>query len=456
MRVSETRKVTIVGAGMSGALLAILLARKGFEVELFEAHPDPRGDRPRRHQTVDLALGERARFALQQAGLLAEVDALCTRVNGRMIHDRSGGRRMQPYGVSDADALYSIRRDRLRRCLLDAAEAAGRVRIAFEQRLRNIDWDRSEIVLARDEGDEFRHPFEVLIGADGPRSATRRALQEVAPVAPEENLLDSGYKAFSIPAGEDGGFRMEPDVLHVWPRGGYMLIAFPDVEGSFSALLFLPRSGDHRMMWGFEQLDSWTRQRAFMEFNFPDAVPLIPDLERDFRDNPVGFMSTVKCGQWHHGGQALLIGDAAHNIVPFHGQGVNAAFEDCTTLMAILEEQPAEWADVFAELQRRRKADTDALAEMSLDAYQTMRESVRHRDFMLRKALERELERHFPDRFVARYSLVMFHRTPYAEAFRRGKTQAAILDELLDGRTALPQVDLRQAERLIAERLEPI
>lgn len=210
------------------------------------------------------------------------------------------------------------------------------------------------------------------------------------------------------------------------------------------------------MVWGFEELDSWIRQSAFMEANFPDAVPMIPRLEDEFRECRVGLMGTVRCAQWHLGGQALLIGDAAHCIVPFHGQGVNAAFEDCTSLLDLFDAGAVEWEALFRRFQESRKQNTDALADMSMDAYRTMRESARHRDFMLRKALERELGRRHPDRFVARYSLVMFHRIPYLEAFGRGKVQSAILDELLQGKSALAEMDFRQADRLITDRLSLI
>jgi kynurenine 3-monooxygenase len=457
MRIDQTRTVTIIGAGMAGTLLSILFARRGFEVELYERHGDPRGERQWGGQTVDLALGERARHALSMCGLLQQVDRLCTRVHGRMIHDRSGQVRTVPYGNSDEDTLYSIRRDRLRRCLLDAAESAGKVSIHFNHELEQVDWTLNQAQFSA--GNGLDNPggrrtvsFEVLIGADGPVSAVRRAMG----VATEESLLDSGYKAFTIPPNDDGSFRMNQDGLHVWPRGGYMMIAFPDIEGSFSALLFLPRKGDHRMMWGFEELDSWVRQSAFMEANFPDAVPLIPRLEDDFRDCPVGLLGTVKCARWHRDGQALLIGDAAHCIVPFHGQGVNAAFEDCTSLLDLLDAGAEDWDTLFRRFQNSRKQNTDALADMSIDAYQTMRESARHRDFMLRKALERELERRHPDRFVARYSLVMFHRIPYLEAFERGKAQSAILDEMLPGKSTLSEMDFKQADRLIGDRLPVI
>ncbi len=460
MLVADTERVTIAGAGMAGTLLSILLARRGLEIELFEQYPDPRGNDISAGQSVDLALGERAQHALLIAGLLEKVDAHCTAMRGRMIHDRSGRITVQPYGTTERDALHSVRRRHLQTCLLDEAEACENIRIRFHHQLRSIDWQSRRIKFVThpggDDSGHREHPFEVLIGADGAVSPVRRSMANAADIGASEVLLDTGYKLLSIPANEQGGPCMDPGGLHVWPRGGYMMIAFPHRDGSFSAKLFLPRSGDHKMIWGFGELDSWTRQRAFMEANFPDATPLMPELRQEFRDNPTGMMGTVRCRQWHLGGRGLLIGDAAHAIVPFHGQGVNAALEDCTTLVQILETGVKDWESVFRALQEQRKENTDAIADMSMDAFRTMRDSVRHRDFLLRKALERELERRHPERFVARYSLVMFHRIPYIEAYRRGKVQAKILDELLDGKDQLTEVDLEMAARLVGERLSLI
>jgi kynurenine 3-monooxygenase len=361
------------------------------------------------------------------------VGRIVTRMGGRMIHDRAGKTTLQPYGAHAYEALYSISRERLTRCMLDAAEATGRVSLRFGQSLKAVDWDTRRL-LFNGAGEQR---FEVLFGTDGAGSGVRRAMQDV-------------------PGLQDGKPPLDPGALHVWPRGGYMMIAMPDIDGSFAAMLFLPRTGDHRIPWGFAELDSWIRQEAFMDFNFPDAAPLIADLEAEFRDHPVGLMGTILCSRWHVGGQGLLIGDAAHTFVPFHGQGVNAAFEDCTALMDILDGGATEWAAAFSRLQQARKDDADAMAEMALDAYRTIRDSVRQREFLLRKALERELERRHPGLFVARYALVMFHRLPYAEAHRRGRLQAAILDELLQDKHELTEIDLNLAARLVSERLTAV
>jgi kynurenine 3-monooxygenase len=453
----KTHNVSIIGAGMAGTLLAILLARRGYSVDMFERHPDPHSGERDIELASNLALGERARHALRVTGLLERVERVATPMRGRMIHDRSGRLTLQPYGYREYETLYSVRRESLQLCLLDEAERQPNIRTHFDHELQEIDWGAQVAVFrTRHNGGGHTHRFEVLIGADGPVSAVRRSMDSVSDLGSDISMLDAGYKFLTIAADEQHEPLMDPHALHVWPRGGYMMLAFPGPDGSFTATLFLPLKGDHRMIWGFEELDSWTRQSAFMDANFPDVTPLIRNLEEEFREHPVGRMGTVRLDRWHLGGKALLIGDAAHAIVPFHGQGVNSALEDCTTLDTILDEHPPTWEAAFAALQDRRKTGTDAVADMALDAYHTMRESVRHRDFLLRKALERELEIRHPGRFVARYSLVMFHRIPYTEAYERGKVQGEILQELLDGKEELTEVDLQHAARLVNERLSEV
>lgn len=442
---------------MAGTLLSILLARRGFSVDLYERHADPNsGDRCYALGS-NLALGERARHALRTTGLLHQVDALSTPMQGRQIHDRAGHLTDQPYGYQACETLYSVRRESLQQCLLYEASNHREITLHFDRHLQEVDWTTKTAVFSQNGNPErYVHDFDVLIGADGANSRVRRSLVEHAGLRAEDELLDAGWKLLTIPPDQNGESVMNPNMLHVWPRGGYMMIAFAGPDSSFTATLFLPLKGDHLMAWGFRELDSWTRQRAFMEANFPDITPHMPALEQEFHDHEVGLMGTVRCRDWHHGSDALLIGDAAHAIVPFHGQGVNSALEDCTTLDEILEGGPSDWASAFAELQRQRRDNCNAIADMALEAYHTIRESVRHRDFLLRKALERELEIRHPNRFVARYSLVMFHRIPYTEAHNRGLVQAQILDELLDGVDDLHDVNLERAAALVGERLEEV
>jgi kynurenine 3-monooxygenase len=454
---SETGQVTIIGAGLAGTLLACMLAQRGFSVDLFERFGDLRAGSAAAGRSVNMALGERGRHALSAVGLLDTVDGFSIPMRGRLLHSIYGQVRLQPYGKDESEVIYSVDKVRLIMCLLNTAGASGKINLFFGHHLTDIDWDTRQASFTDQQGAVVRqHGFEVLIGADGAKSALRRAMEQVMDVGATEELLETGYKELSIPPADGGGFRIDPNALHVWPRGGHMIIALPNPDGSFTVTLFLPHKGTERMLWGFEELDSWIRQRSFMEANYSDAVPLIPDLKTEFAENPVGLMGTVRCRNWHLDGRALLIGDAAHAMVPFHGQGVNAAFEDCVELMACIDEFGPDWAEVFSALQARRRDNVDAIAEMALENHQIMRDSVRQPEFILRKELEHELERRHPAHFVARYSLVMFHRVPYAEAYRRGEIQAQMLDDLLEGVAKLEEVDFERADHLISQRLEPL
>lgn len=454
MRIADTARVTVVGAGLAGALLATRLAQRGFEVRVLERHADPRPDSRQGPspggRSINLALAARGRHALAEAGLLEAVDRFTLPMGGRMMHSEWGELTHQPYGATEDEVIWSTHRSRLNRLLLDAAEATGRVDIRFERELAEVDWARRRLHFR--DGDP--ESFEVLIGADGAGSALRRSMEAHAELGVSEDLLDHGYLELTLPPDAEGGFALDPRCLHIWPRGGFMMIALPNDDRSFTGTLFLPRSGDV----SFERLADWTHQQDFFQLHFPDAVPLLPRLREDFRHNPVGLLGTVRCRHWRLGGDALLLGDAAHAIVPFHGQGMNAAFEDCSALLALLETagDGTRWADLFAAFEAQRVPQANAIADMALENYHVMRAAVRDPVFLLRKKLEHALERRFGDRFVPRYSLVMFHRGPYAEAYRRGEIQAEILDELLTGAGTLEEVDMEKAARLVTGRLEPL
>lgn len=455
------RTVTIIGAGMAGTLLAVLLAKRGFHIELFERSPDPREGKSPAGRSVNLALGERGRHALKLGGLLAEVDEFSIPMRGRMLHDLQGATRLQPYGKDESEVIYSVHRAQLNQCLLDAASSQENVSIWFGHELKEIDWRAKRLGFVDPKSADQRQytlrwrPFDTVIGTDGAGSALRKAMQSETDLGVSEELLATGYKELTIPAGPDGSHQLDPNALHIWPRGGFMLIGLANADGSFTMTLFLDNEGRGDMP-GFDQLEEWPAQGKFMEQHFPDAVPLMPRLEDEFRENPVGLLGTIRCRRWYLGGEALVIGDAAHAIVPFHGQGVNAAFEDCVELLDCIGDGDRDWEDVFAELQSRRRENAEAIADMALENYDIMRESVRHEGFLLRKALEHELERRHPNRFIARYSLVMFHRIPYAEAYRRGEVQAEILDELLEGANDLDDVDYGRAAEYISTRLVPL
>jgi kynurenine 3-monooxygenase len=446
----QSQKITLIGAGLVGSLLATLLAQRGFSVEVFERRPDPRKFGFLGGRSINLALAERGWHGLRVAGLQKRIEPIAVMMRGRMVHARDGKTELLRYGRDDSEVIWSVNRGSLNMTLLDAAEAAG-ARIHFDQRLASVDWNKSTLQLCDEAGTTREHIAPLVIGADGAGSALRAAMANAIDLGERFEPLDHGYKELEIPS-RDGQFAMEPNALHIWPRGNYMCIALPNAEGSFTVTLFLPNEGDP----SFANVCTSADALALFNRDFADAVPLIPDLEKDYVANPVGLLGTLYLDRWHVDGRALLIGDAAHAIVPFHGQGMNCGFEDAVELSEIMENGANDANAAFAEFERRRKPNADAIAAMALENYIEMRDSVADAHFLLMRALERELAYRYPGRFVPRYWMVTFSRLPYATAFARGEIQSAILRELCTGKTQLAQVDLAQAEAMITARLPPL
>lgn len=450
MRSPAGRHVNIVGAGLAGALLAVLLARRGLAVTLHERRPDPRQARPERGRSINLALAARGIRALERAGVMARVWPLAIAMRGRMVHERSGASALQPYGQREHEVIYSVGRADLNRMLIEEALRHPNVTVRFSQQCTGVDVQGNRLRL-RDAVSGVEHEVELApaIATDGAGSAVRASLAAAGLVTVREQWLDHDYKELTVPP-VAGAPALETHALHIWPRGGFMLIALPNTDASFTATLFLARSGAA----GFASLDSGVAVEKFFGAEFPDAVPLLPRLVTEFMHHPQGQLGTVHTAPWHIGGKLLLLGDAAHAIVPFHGQGMNAAFEDCRVLDELLERHD-DWEMLFAELERARRPNTEAIAQMALENYIEMRDTVLDARFMRLKGLAMALERRFPDRFIPRYSMVMFHpEIPYAEALRRGAVQAQLLEELDTGEAGA--ADLTRAERLIRERLPPI
>jgi len=446
------RTLTLAGAGLVGALTATLLAQRGFDVEVFERRPDPRKAGFLGGRSINLALAERGWHGLRVAGLERRIAPIAVMMRGRMVHHVDGHTELLRYGRDDSEVIWSVNRGSLNMALLDAAEGAG-ARLHFERRLESVDWDKSTLQLNDDRGTTHSHAFACLIGADGAGSALRTAMAGQIDMGERFEPLDHGYKELEIPA-RDGKFQMEPNALHIWPRGNYMCIALPNAEGSFTVTLFLPsRSGLNASSPSFASVTTPAQARTLFERDFADAMPLIPDLEKDYAENPTGLLGTLYLRRWHVDGRALLIGDAAHAIVPFHGQGMNCGFEDAVELARLIEEGGSDMRATFAEFERRRKPNADAIAAMALENYVEMRDSVADAHFLLMRALERKLAERHPGRFVPRYWMVTFSRLPYSVAFERGEIQSAILRELCAGKHDLGQIDLDEADRLIAARL---
>lgn len=442
----------IIGAGLAGALLALLLARRGHAVEVFERRPDQRLRGYEGGRSINLALARRGLAVLQQAGLGDAVLKRAVAMRGRQVHPLGGAETFLPYGRSEAECIWSVHRGRLNHLLLDAAEAAG-ARVHFHHRLGLVDFEarRAEIIDDRDRRMRWVD-FDALLGADGAGSALRNAMQGHADLHPEVAPLDHGYKELEIPPAPGGGFRIERDALHIWPRGGFMLIALPNTEGTFTATLFLPHKG---RMPNFEDIETAAQARAFFQQTFPDALALMPAFEEGWISHPTSSLATLRLRHWHLDRRAVLMGDAAHAMVPFHGQGMNCAFEDVEALDRLLATH-ADREDAFAAFEAERKPNAEAIQAMALENYVEMRDSVDDPAWRLQRALELQLAERHPDRFVPRYSMVSFTRTPYAVAFERGRWQRERLVEATRGVASLDGVDVAALEARIEAELAPL
>jgi kynurenine 3-monooxygenase len=438
-------RLTVIGAGPVGSLLALFLARRGHDVEVFERRPDMRRVRIGAGRSINLAVSTRGLHALSQMGLDAEVLRQAIPMRGRMVHGATGEQHFLRYGRDDSEFINSMSRGELNKLLMTRAEETGRVRIHFEQRLVGYDDGRAQL---RDErtGAQREVDVPVVFGSDGSASALRVSLGTDV----DESWLDFGYKELTIPAAPGGGFALEPNALHIWPRNNFMLIALPNLDGSFTCTLFLPFEGAE----SFAAIESPDAAERFFAQTFPDAHALIPRVSDALADAPLGRMVTVKCAQWSRG-SALLIGDAAHAIVPFFGQGMNAGFEDCTVLMEVLDRVP-QWERAFAEFSGARKPDADAIADLAVENFVEMRDKVADPQFLLWKEVETELSRRFPGEYLSRYQLVTFTRVPYRVAQEAGRIQLDLLRELTTTARSAAEVDYARAHVVIRDKLVPL
>ena len=446
--------VNILGAGQCGTLLATMLASRGMNVSLFERNDDPRGEFATAGRSINLALSSRGINGLQQAGVLERVAPMLVPMRGRMIHELDGTTEFLPYGQREDEQIYSASRGELNKLLLDACDATGNIEIHFGHAATRYDRVGQRVHVLEIEGD---HDFEIetspVIAADGAGSVMRNALHQQGVISAREILLEHGYKELVIPAGPEGTFQLEPNALHIWPRGEFMLIALPNPGGDFTLTLFMPNEGET----SFATLHDRGAAEAFMDEYFPDVAPLIEDPARTVVENPLGLLGTVRCDRWRDGGEVLLIGDAAHAVVPFHGQGMNLAFEDCVVLTRILDASGADWDEVFGHYETEQHKNANAIADMALENYVEMRDTVRDPRFVLQKELSFELERRLPDRFIPRYSMVMFRADiPYSVAQQRGTVQTELLEQFTRDAESLDDIDLDAATRAATAALEPV
>jgi kynurenine 3-monooxygenase len=419
---------------------------------MYERRSDMRRVRMTAGRSINLALSTRGIHALTGAGLWEKMRQIVIPMAGRMMHSISSELTFQPYGKNAAEVIHSISRADLNIALLNAAEEDG-VKIYFQQRCVGVDLKTGKLHLRDEEkGGEHTVESDVAIACDGSASAIRAEMLKLNRFNFSQHYLDYGYKELTIPAAANGAHVMDSNALHIWPRGNYMLIALPNIDGTFACILFLPFEGVH----SFATVTSPSALLEFFQTRFPDAVRLMPDLTANFFANPTGSMVTIKCAPWHVAGRTLLLGDAAHAIVPFFGQGINSGFEDCSCLLALIDEHGADWERVFAEFEKARKVNTDAIADLAVENFVEMRDRVGDPRFLFRKKVELALEAKYPQRFVPMYAMVTFHRIPYSVALNRGNTQDGILAELCDSITRVEDLNWSRADQLICSRLIPL
>jgi kynurenine 3-monooxygenase len=430
--------VAIVGAGLAGCLLATLLGRRGIPVTVYERRPDPRVTGAERGRSINLAISARGLAALEEVGLRADALERALPMHGRMVHPITGRPSFRPYSADRQRAINSISRAELNSALLDTAEATAGVAVRFAHRLTELDLDKGRLEFRTSGGSSVEQASVVLAG-DGSYSAARRAVTFRQGFDFSQDYLAHGYKELTVPA-RAGDFALPPDALHIWPRGSAMMIALPNLDRSFTCTLFWPKDELAALRTDAEIADHF---RA----HYPDVVELMPTLTDDFRHNPDGSLVTVRCWPWVHKGDAAtlaLVGDAAHAIVPFYGQGANCAFEDCIEIDRCLAEAGGDWGAALATYERRRKANCDTIADLALDNFVEMRDRVNSPVFRAQTAAQHWLERRLPGHYVSQYELVSFSTLPYAEIPGRMRRQHAVTAVVAGGLAALGAAALRR------------
>ena len=439
-------KFVLIGSGLAGGLLAAYLGRRGYEVDLYERRADPREGNIVGGRSINLAISTRGIDALEQIGIADEALRHAIPMRGRMIHDRSGALHFSPYDVDPKNCINSIGRGALNTAVIEAAQRYPNVRVYFNHKCTDVDLDSAtahletsfvaagspqdesvrmaDVSAANSENQIISAHGDAVIGVDGAFSAVRQSMQmQISGFEYNESYLAHGYKELTIPPAPDGSWRMEKNALHIWPRKSFMMIALPNPDSSFTCTLF----------WEFEGQRSFATTktdddvRRFFEEEFPDAVPLMPTLLDDFKNNPTGSLVTIRCAPWFYRDKVCLVGDAAHAVVPFYGQGMNAAFEDCVVLDECLEKFPDNRERAFAEYFSRRKVNADALADLAIGNFIEMRDKTASKTFRAKKKLDHLLEAALPGIYLPLYTMVTFTRIPYAQAERRAKRQDRML-----------------------------
>ncbi len=416
-------RFVLIGSGLAGGLLAAYFGRRGYEVDLFERRADPREGNIVGGRSINLAISTRGIHALQEIGIAEEALRHAIPMRGRMIHDKSGELHFTPYDVDPKKCINSIGRAGLNATVIEAAQRYSNVRVHFNHRCTDVDIE-SAVAHLESANSVVTARGDAVLGVDGAFSAVRQSMQlKIGNFQYDESYLAHGYKELTIPPGPDGSWRMEKNALHIWPRKSFMMIALPNPDGSFTCTLFWEFEGPR----SFATMKSHEDVRRFFEEEFPDAVAVMPTLLEDFCENPTGSLVTIRCAPWYYRDKVCLVGDAAHAVVPFYGQGMNAAFEDCVVLDECLEEFPENRDRAFAEYFRRRKENADALADLAIGNFIEMRDKTASKTFRAKKKLDHALEAALPGIYLPLYTMVTFTRMPYTKAAKRAQIQDALV-----------------------------
>jgi kynurenine 3-monooxygenase len=421
-------KTIVIGAGLVGSLLSMFLAKKGYQVEVFDGKPDPRKNNLNSGRSINLTLCERGLKVLDSIGAGQSVRALAVPVYGRLIHDLEGNLTFQPYG-NHREAIYSIARNELNKVLLDFAEQRFGIDFSFQQKCLDVDFITPTAELKNQvSGQTTRHQAERIFGADGAYSAVRLQIQKKIRFNFSQQYWAQGYKELEVPASVNKTWTSEKNVIHIWPRGNYMLLGFPNLDGSFTCSLHLPFEGP----LSFASLRTEEDLLRLFRDSFADAFPLMPQLVNDFFGHPANSMVTIKCSPWSYQDKVALIGDAAHSIFPSYGQGANAGFEDCAALSECMDEYGENWTRVLTEFEKQRRPNTDAIADLCVEHFCELRDLVGNPGFLLRKKIERKLNQVCPEKYLDLYSMISFTQMPYTEALRLDREQRAIVEQIMN------------------------
>jgi kynurenine 3-monooxygenase len=443
--------VLIVGAGPAGALMAILLGRRGYQVDVFERRADPRqlADTEIERRSINLGLSHRGITALTRVGVIDDVMRTSVRARGRVIHASDGRLTFQPYGSNEREILYSISRIALNRELIRRADEMDNVRFRFEMRCEELDRHAGTAVFRGPDDRRENVDSDFIVGADGAYSTVRLWMHRNERADFHQEYLDWGYKELLIPADADGRSRIELEALHIWPRGNALIVSHPNPNGSHTVTVFMPWEGER----SFAALQTEAQVTRFFEEVFPDLPELVPDLAAEFLSHPTGSLVATRTAPWHHRDRCVLIGDGCHAVYPFYGQGMNAALEDCLVLDDELGRHPEDRAAAFRAYQRARKANTDALLELVKRNFDELRDTANQPSFVARKKVDLLLHRMFPDKWIPLYTMVVHSTMPYAEALERHKKQEALLRKLgVDAVLAVSLAAVVGARRLVSRR----